>query len=315
MKINFLLNEVAYVDYKTLEVVWGWEPTDKRLGGTEESVVRWAEELAERGHNVRIYKNGPSALSETMLPDGHYVNYYPRESYKGGGDICINIKSSEIDPKEPTLYLTNEMDATGKDLSKYLGVIWPSQWAVDNIPVNNTTYILPHGYDKTKIYPKKKVPKQCFYSSSPDRGLETLEQIWPSIVDQHPDAHLYVSYGAKTGLPNTTSGEFSEEEMNELYNRSDIWLHPCSGGELFGISGIKAQAASAVPVYFPTMALAETIKDGVSCTDARDMYTKLNDLLGDEDKKATIRKRLAKIRQPNWQTSTDQLLAIIDKVL
>lgn len=307
MKISFVVNDVAFIDYKNLEAVWGWTPYDKRLGGTEESVVRWGEQLASRGHKVRIYQNGFNGTYKGCV-------YHSRRDYKGGGDICINVKSSHIKPKEPTLYLTNETDISDADLSEYLGVIWPSKWAEDNIPVNNRTFILPHGYDEDEIYPGKKVPKQCLYSSSPDRGLNTLEQIWPSIVDNHPDAQLYVSYGANIGTPNTTCGEFSEDEMNELYRTSDIWLHPCSGGELYGISGIKAQAAGAIPVYFPTMALAETIQEGVKCTDPRDMYEKLNVLLGDEAEKARIRGRLYKIHFTNWKDSTDKLLDIISMV-
>lgn len=319
MKINFLMNDVAYVDYKTTEVIWGWEPTDKRLGGTEESVVRWIEELDKRGHETWLFYNrrGNHTYGITQV---FGTNQYraPREIYDANGaDICINIKSSEIDPKEPTLYLTNETDANLKDLSKYLGVIWPSEWATDNIHVNNPRkFILPHGYDEKKINTsQKKINKQCLYASSPDRGLETLEQLWPLIVDQHPDAHLYVTYGGKINTPNTTCGEFSEEEMNNLYNTSDIWLHPCQGGELFGISGIKAQAAGAIPVYFPTMALAETVKGGIACTDTIDMYDKLNALLGDETEKTRLRTELSKIHFDNWADSTDKLLEIIESVI
>jgi glycosyltransferase involved in cell wall biosynthesis len=237
-------------------------------------------------------------------------------AYHGGADICINIKDSEVPPKEPTLYLTNETNADKLDLSKYLGVIWPSQYAVDTIPVNNKTFILPHGYDSDKINTNhQKVKKQVLYASSPDRGLDLLAQIWPSVVEQHPDAHLYVTYGGEINTPNTTYGEFSEEEMNELYNTSDIWCYPCTGGELYGISGVKAQAAGTIPVYFPTMSLAETVQDGVICTDIRDMYEKLVNLLGDEEEKAIIRDRLTAIHFTNWEDSTDQLLSIIDKVV
>lgn len=311
MRINFLLNEVAYMDYKTQEVTWGWEPTDKRLGGTEESVVRWAEELVKRGHLVAVYKNG---AREDYTYNG--VLYRHRDDYEGGGDICINTKASEVDPKEKTLYLTNETDANLKDLSKYDGVIWPSQYAVDSIPVNNDKiFILPHGYDHTKIYPKDKVNKQCLYASSPDRGIEVLEQIWPIITDQHPDAHLIVTYGGRVSIDNATFGEFSEEEMNELYNTSDILLYPCTGGELFGISPIKAQAAGAIPVFFPAMALAETVKGGIRCTDARDMTLKMIALLDDQDEKQRLRDELAGIHFDNWEDSTTKLLEIIEKVI
>lgn len=310
MHVNFLINDVAFMDYKTQEVTWGWEPTDQRLGGTEESVVRWGEELVKRGHEVVVFKNGKK---EGYVHNG--VWYAHKDTYLGGGDICINVKASTINPKEPTLYLTNETDANLKDLSKYLGVIWPSQWAVDNIPVNNHTFILPHGYDHTKIYPKEKVSKQCLFASSPDRGIEILEQIWPIVLDSHPDAHLYVTYGARMNTENTTYGQFTEEEMNELYNTSDLLVYPCTGGELFGISPVKAQAAGAIPVYFPTMALAETVKGGIACTDSRDMLLKLNSLLDDVDQKNKLRQELANIHFDNWEDTTTKLLEIIEQVL
>lgn len=310
-RIEFLVNEVR----------GGWEPTDKRLGGTEESIVRWAEELRKRGYLVGVYRNGKHHPDTTTGRLAHHngVDYSERDSFHnmddGLGAVCINVKSPEVKPQIPTLYLTNEVNADGLDLSAYDGVIFPSQWCVDNIPVNNKTFVVPHGYDSKKIYPKDKVKKQCLYASSPDRGLETLELIWPSVVEKHPDAHLYVTYGGQINTPNTTCGEFTEEEMNDLFNTSDIWVHPASQGELYCMSGVKAQVAGAIPVYFPIMALQETVKAGEKCTDVRDMYAKLVSLLGDEERKEEYREELSKQRYPTWEDSTDRLLEIIKGVL
>jgi glycosyltransferase involved in cell wall biosynthesis len=318
MKIVFFVNDVAYMDYKNQTAIWGWEPDDKRLGGTEESVREWAKELVIRGHEVNIYRNGKSKDARELNYGKGTVNYWPSEMYKeDGADVVINIKSSHIKPKKvPMLYLTNETDANETDLSAYSGIIWPSQWAVDNIPVNNNkVFILPHGYDETKISPHKKTKKQCIYASSPDRGLDLLEQIWPSVVDVHPDAHLYVTYGARVSTPNTTYGEFTEDEMTELFNTSDYWLHPCTGGELFGMTGIKAQAAGCVPVYFPTMALAETVKGGVACSDIREMYEEIVRLMDNQEETNMIRNQLSEIHFDNWKDSTDILEYIIKQVI
>lgn len=295
MRINFLVNQVQ----------GGWEPTDTRLGGTEESVVRWAEELAKRGHRVNVYSN---LREDKDVPLNHNgVTYYDRTEWVYMPmDGCINIKSSEVAPKEPTLYLTNETDATSKDLSKYLGVIWPSEWALENIPVNNPVrYVLPHGYDHTKIYHDKKVRKQCLYASSPDRGLDVLLRAWPEIYAAHPDATLKVTYGApEYDFPGIEFlGEVDEERMNQLYRESEYWLHPCTGGELFGITGIKAQAAGCWPVYVPTMALAETVKYGTKSTFetfAKDVIEALNTAPNPPT-----------LKYDNWETSTDRLLEII----
>lgn len=297
MKINFLVNQVFN----------GWEPTDTRLGGTEESVVRWAEELAKRGHEVQVFRNPSQWLAPTEY---NLVAYAPRHMYKGGGDICINIKSSDIEPKEQTLYLTNETDADKLDLSAYLGVIWPSNWAVNNIPVNNRTFVLPHGYDETKIYPEFKIKKQCLYASSPDRGLDVLLKAWPEIHKYQPKATLLVTYGAtiEKPLPNVYFlGNVDEDYMNELYRTSEYWLHPCTGGELFGITGIKAQAAGCWPIIVPTMALDETVKYGTRTT--------FKDYANDAIAAMEYHDPIPSIRFPNWSDSTDKLLEIIDSVL
>lgn len=302
MNIAFYVNEID----------GGWSPTDKRLGGTEESIVQWANELTRRGHKVLVYANTTPDLYEV---DGIKIRYDLKEDYiNSNHDFVIVVKDNTFCPNIPSVYLTNEVDADRIDLSCYGGVILPSKWAVDNIPVNNRTFVVPHGYDDKKIYPSNKIKKQCLYASSPDRGLENIERIWPSIVENHPDAHLYVTYGGYINTPNTTCGEFSEEEMNNLFNTSEFWLHPASGGEMYCISGVKAQASGAIPIYFPTMALAETVKVGRSCNDIRGMYYALNSLLGDEDAKDLYRWELSSLKLPNWSDSTDSLESAIIQI-
>lgn len=307
MTISFLVNEIH----------GGWEPTDTRLGGTEESVVRWAEELARRGHDVKVFYNGhTNQLIEFVEP---LVNYYNRDLYQNHAkaDICINVKSSEVDPKEPTLYLTNETDATQKDLSKYAGVIWPSEWALENILVNNPRrFVVPHGYDPSDIYPGNKIPKQCLYASSPDRGLMTLLQAWPAVYEAHPDATLKVTYGApEFECPGVEFlGEVDEAMMNNLYRRSDIWCHPANGGELYGITGVKAQAAGCIPVVIPTMALSETVRHGYFASEQTYAETLIR-ALSEPEKHVEMREAMEDEDYPTWEDSTSRLLEIMKWVL
>lgn len=324
MRINFLVNPVFD----------GWEPTDTRLGGTERAVVEWAEELTKRKHFVVVWRN---ARKVDWLGEGdaqaiyHHngVLYAPREkygvdTYGGKADICINIKSPEIAPLEPTIFYTNDVDADKQDLSAYDAVIHISQWAKDNIPVNNpNVFIVPHGYDDRLIYPGKKIPKQCFYASSPDRGLDTLLESWPKVYEAHPDATLLVTYGG-TGpaLPGVMyMGELSEDEMNEIYRTSDIWCHPCNGGELFCITGIKAQAAGCVPVIIPKMALRETVKHGWFCegSDPRgSLLPSYADTLLDALNRPAMREEMRTLLQrehyPTISDSTDELLKVISQL-
>lgn len=304
MKISFLVNEVFD----------GWEPQDVRLGGTEESVVRWTQELTKEGrHDVTVYRNGRG-----FGADSGPVVYREREEYRDNGGVTINIKSSEVAPKEPTLYLTNETDADKLNLSMFKGVIWPSLWAAEHISVNNdNTYILPHGYDPDAIYPSEKVPKQCFYASSPDRGLENMLDAWPEVHRAHPDATLITTYGGFIDLPGVINmGEVDELTMNEIYQTSDIWCHPCSGGELYCMTGKKAQVAGCIPVIIPTMALAETVERGFKTNRANYAKTVVEVLNMTPNQRDTIRGDVIKhANASTWKESTKQLLKIIQSAI
>lgn len=294
-RLAFLVNEVA----------GGWSPKSTRLGGTEESVVEWAKQFKFRGYEVKVFHNG-----EHGNYDG--VEYLDREKYRGGDGITINLKSPEVDPREPTFYFTNETDIRGKDLTRYSGVIWPSKWAMDNIPVKaKKIRIVPHGYDPKKIYPETKVPKTVLYASSPDRGLDNLLEVWPEVYAEHPDANLILTYGTPAnGEGIMTMGEVNEDTMNSLIRNSDIWCHPASGGELYCMVGVKAQVAQCVPVYFPIMALQETVRYGIA-TNKQYLAVALKGILGDEKRKEYIRNRLAMQEYPTWEISANILETVI----
>lgn len=304
MRISFLVNEIT----------GGWSPTDKRLGGTERAIVEWAEELASRNHKVIVFLNP----NQNTPPSHNGVVYASRVLYQGGGDVCINIKSPDVEPIEPTIFYTNDVDADKQDLSKYDAVIHISEWAKDNIPVNNDkVFVVPHGYDETKIYPDKKIHKQCIYTSSPDRGLNTLLRAWVEVAQVHPDATLKVTYGAEPMyIPNVEFlGELSEDEMNQLYRESDIWCHPNPTHELQCIAGLKAQAAGCIPIISPAWALTETVKWGVFTNPKEYAETLAKTLSMSEQQKEDIRKQGKKYNYTTIEESTDMLLKVINSVI
>lgn len=301
MKISFITNEVT----------GGWEPTDKRLGGTERGVQEWAEELANRGHKVIVFRNGHD---NDFFYNG--VAYLKREAYVPG-EVTINVKSPEIPRQGPTLFYTNDINANQQDLSDYDGVIHISEWAKENIPVNNDrVFVIPHGYDYFAHTPGVKVPKQCLYSSSPDRGLDVLLRAWPRIHQDYPEATLKVTYGAEPmDIPGVEFlGDVSEKEMAKLYQESEYWLHPCTGIELQCIAGMKAQAAGCIPVVVPAMALAETIKDGYFA-EIPELYhdTLAYALSGEENEQ--ILENLSEEEFTTIQESTNMLLDAINSVI
>lgn len=132
-----------------------------------------------------------------------------------------------------------------------------------------------------------KDPNLVLTTSSPDRGLGTLLRAWPKVLERHPQAKLRCTYGwdvfDKIGGPasvkaeisallaacgdSVTFGRVSRDELHRLYWQAGVWAYYCTGGEQFGLSAIKAQAAGCVPVVKPWGALHETVWSGIKVAD------------------------------------------------
>lgn len=174
---------------------------------------------------------------------------------------------------------------------KVLGVsAWHADYLSNVYRLGNTGYV-PNGIDRGRYAGEvKKVFGRCVWASSPDRGLETLLQLWPQIVAQEPEAELHIAYGWETieksiaagydpygqlrslkayieGLIQNTPrvvwrGRLKQDELATLYQESYAWLYPTSFTETFCISAVEAMAGGCVPVTSAAGALPETIGDG-----------------------------------------------------
>lgn len=299
MQISFIVNPVYLND--------GWSPWDLRLGGSEECVVEWSKRLAMR-HWVTVYHNGRHGEHKG-------VQYKDHSEYEPG-DITINVNYPQWPVKGKTVYWSSLTD--NPDTSKFDVVLGISEYAKQNTGLPERTILLPPGYDDTQIYTGKKIAKQCFYSSSPDRGLDILLEAWPKVYEEHPDATLIVTYGGEVDLPGVLNiGSVDERTMSEIYRTSDVWCHPCIGGELYCMTGKKAQVSGCIPVIIPIMALNETVERGFKVKDPKDYAQTLIEVLNmPMEARNTIRQDVIKhAHAVTWEESTKTLLEIINGVL
>jgi len=296
MKISFIVNPVFD----------GWSPASIRVGGSEECVIEWAKRLA-KDHEVTVYHNG-------LHGDYEGVNYKDHSEYQAE-DVTINVNYPEFPVQGSTIFYTSLSE--NPDLSQFDAVACLSEYARTHTHLPERAVIIPPGYDETQIYADKKVAKQCFYASSPDRGLSVLLDAWDKVYAVHPDATLLVTYGGNIDLPGVINlGETDEKTMNDIYRTSDIWCHPCTGVELYCMTGKKAQAAGCIPVIVPAMALAETVERGFK-TDIEHYAASLTEVLSmPMEGRDMIRRDI--IRHANattWEESTAQLLGLINSVV
>src|SRR3990167_7287110 len=126
---------------------------------------------------------------------------------------------------------------------------------------------------------------RVIYTSSPDRGLEHLVNMWPDVVKEVPEAQLHVFYGfqlfdkfyhdnpgamqwraelskkmVEYGI--VDHGRIPQPELVKEYEESSVWAYPTHFGEINCISAIKAQAYGCEPVVVNYAALRETVQYG-----------------------------------------------------
>lgn len=291
MRISFICNYIYIND--------GWSPWDKRVGGSEEFIIEVSKRLAKK-HDVQVFHNGQHGNYEG-------VEYRSHDDFTPG-DITINVNFPEFKTDGKQIFWTSLTEHP--DLSHFEAVCYISEYAKANTGIEHkNTFWVPPGYDEKKIYPDKKMPKQCLYASSPDRGLDFLLEIWPKVYEAHPDATLVITYGAEANLPGIINlGAVDDATMSELYRTSQIWAYPCTGNELYCMTGIKAQAASCYPLIIPHMALEETVKFGRT-TDKEHYADALINLLN--------QKEFPKYdyKYPTWDDSTKMLLDVVNLML
>jgi glycosyltransferase involved in cell wall biosynthesis len=149
--------------------------------------------------------------------------------------------------------------------------------------------------------------KRVVYSSSPDRGLDTiLEHIWPRVVEQVPDAELHIYYGWNNFdayipmFPHL--GEFKNKVMNLLGRSKNVvqhgrvspqklidemrsggvWLYPTYFSETYCITAVEAQLSGLWPITNDLAGLSETVRSGSL------MSTELNEEVITEYVQATV---------------------------
>jgi len=274
-------------------------------------IIETARELA-KNHNVTVYcSNGGKRYTD--FDGSGIVTYYDRlyreiNHHKG---ILIAFKDAEALEMEgfDKRYLwtadAEKLTKNQRDLCDMLVAIspWHKQELKQLNPGFNKIAMIEPGIplDTSEA---KRIPKQCLYASSPDRGLDFLRSIWPEILEAHPDATLVVTY--------SKDNRKSNQEMIDLYHQSDILAYPCLGGERYCIAAIKAQMYGTIPCVIPTMALQDTVQYGHKAL-KKDYVSGMIHMLDDTEAREALRKdMMASVRYNNLTDVVDKWRLIIE---
>lgn len=293
---------------------WGPESLENTgnsfIGGSEEAVIYLAEAMARQGLKVTVFADPGTEKEVNGVTWKPYFQFNPRDNFNvlvywravAFIDMGVNSKKTYLWCHD----VQNQAEYSKERLDRLTKVIVLSQAHRQNIPdvPDEKIFISSNGY--TEHHPEVKPtnnPKWCIWTSSYDRGLEHILEIWPQVTKKVPDAQLHIFYGWKLFKQfNVNNPErmawmrkiegmmqqdgvvhhdrVSQPEMEKWYKQCGLWTYPTHFYEISCISAMKAQAYGAVPVVINEAALKETVQFGKKIKgdiwdrEVKDKYTK-----------------------------------------
>lgn len=283
-------------------------------GGSEEAVIHVAPRLRALGWDVTVWASMGEAdayardpRSRLHIKDG--VLWRPVEEFDAGTDRAALLiwrattilcePAIQNAPGAKVLWLHDAVlhgnPATIREQADAVLVLSKSHRKVMDGLLGEANYVqIQNGIDPNEFPPpdeSQRVPTRAVYFSSPDRGLETLLDLWPLVRAQVPEATLDVFYGFGSArrmssanvehreslkamerrvmariaelTPHgvTMRGGVSHPELHDFLRTCGVWAYSHgperSAVETFCISSAKALACGVWPVTTDNGALPE----------------------------------------------------------
>jgi glycosyltransferase involved in cell wall biosynthesis len=282
-----------------------WHPSDiytRGLGGSETAAIRLACALSAMGFVVTVYGEMREDTCWKDVIFRHHARFDPLEPRA----CVISSRIPAIFDRPTTgmkLLWVHDVDCGGEltpaRAGRIDGILTLSTWHTQNVlgryPFLDPTRVVQirNGIDHDLFTPKPWADraKRVLYTSSPDRGLDILLELWPRVIEQVPDAvleHCYAQVYDRIADKDPTVaahrdhirqladqpgvrsiGSLSQPELAALMCDSRVWCHPSWIGmsnapfhETSCIGAMEAQAAGCLVVASNWGALAETVRWG-----------------------------------------------------
>lgn len=274
-----------------------WNPEmakTKGIGGSEEAVINLAKHWVKEGYNVTVYNSCghvPMEVDGVLYKPFWYYN--PNDKY----DITIlwrsprladyEVNSSKIFVDLHDVIPHGEFNEKRlKKIDKIFVKTNAHRALFPNVP-DEKFVIIPNGQDFALFdHDVKRDPYLLINTSSPDRSMDVLPELFMRVKEQVPQAKLKWAYGweifdnanendmgkiawrneinkkmVEAGIENL--GRLSQKETGKLYKEGRIFAYPSEFYEIDCISAKKAQAGGAIPITTDFAAFEESVQYGV----------------------------------------------------
>ena len=126
------------------------------------------------------------------------------------------------------------------------------------------------------IFKPIKFSNRFIYTSCAERGLDRLLELWPLIIENLPDAELFIcSYNKfpqndyekqlDTIIKNHESikhvGCLNRAKLYELMSSAEFWLYPTNFNETSCITSMEMLMSEVICIYYPIAGLVNTLGD------------------------------------------------------
>lgn len=271
------------------------------FGGSEEAVINLSKELAELGWEVTVFNRcGPVPVKygKVIYKPFWMWNYRdvvdvlilwrapkPLDFDLGAKKVLMDVHDviphEEFTP-ERLKRVTKIMVKTKAHRSLY-----------PNVP-DEKIAVIPNGQDNSLFKGKvKRDPYLLINTSSPDRSMDVLPELFKRVKERVPQAKLRWAYGWKNfddafhGDPLRMKwkdeieakikdagieslGKLPQKDVAGLYEEGTIFAYPSEFFEIDCISVKKAQAAGCIPVTTDFAAFDESVQFGVKIHSKKD---------------------------------------------
>ncbi len=296
---HFIITETSGKDiaYYCGNTTHEWNPImakTKGIGGSEEAVINLSKEWAKQGYNVTVYNN---CGTEPMTVDG--VTYKPFWYFNAKDkfdtlilwrhpklvDYDLNAKTILVDLHD-VIQEGEFNEERLKKIDKILVKTHAHRELFLSVPDDKFS-IIPNGQDFDLFSQDVKKDQYLIVNtSSPDRSMDILPQLFKRVKEKVPQAKCKWAYGfdiydsahagnkemmdikesivkemEEAGVENM--GRLSQKECAKLYLEANVLAYPTEFMEIDCITVKKAQACGCMPITTDFGALNESVQYGI----------------------------------------------------
>lgn len=278
-----------------------WNPLmhrNKGIGGSETMVVEMAKRLSLAGHRVRVYtstgKYGEGVFDGVEYRQSEHLELAKKcdvlIAWRNASLLTVNVEAKLRLLWVHDVYAGN---ATHRSLLRAGRILGLSKWHRDFMIAHHNlapehVRVTRNGIDLSRFdQVVERNPHRLVYSSSPDRGLPVLLQVWPEIRKRVPDAELHIFYGFENWKKMAASrgdeaqlraighlqtrthelrehgvvyrGKVDQQTLAREFLSAGVWAHPTWFTETSCMTAMEAQAAGLRIVTSNIAALNETV--------------------------------------------------------